>query len=203
MSDLAIWGRRARKLILPTCFVFMRGFFNSYKTKRTLSYYLFTWGVEQRSLHRSFNPTARTCASVHGFVLHRSSINNAGFVAYGVEQEEPWEINMGNEVNTHKGKKRVNEHDNGHPHRISHVHREWGGFICYSWHSLIQPFYPREQSAKYKWALYKCCIGSRKEISVETIDWFNYLQRGPWAIFTFLPGCNTRFRGNWVRTLMF
>lgn len=130
MSDLAIWGRRARKLTLPTCFVFMRGFFNSYKTKRTLSYYLFTWGGEQRSLHRSFNPTARTCASVHGFVLHRSSINNAGFVAYGVEQEEPWEINMGNEVNTHKGKKRVNEHDNVHPHRISHVH-SWGGFISH------------------------------------------------------------------------
>lgn len=46
-----------------------------------------------------------------GFVLRRSSINT-GFVAYGVEQEEPWEINMGNEVNTHKGKKRVSEHDN-------------------------------------------------------------------------------------------
>lgn len=137
------------------------------------------------------------------FVLHRSSINNAGFVAYGVEQGEPWEINMGNEVNTHKGKKRVNEHDNVHPHRISHVHRGRGGFICYSWHSLIQPFYPREQSAKYKWALYKCCIRRRKEISAETIDWFNYLLRGPWVIFTFLPGWTVGFRGNRDKNTMF
>lgn len=61
------------------------------------------------------------------FVLHTSRINNAGFVAYGVEQGKPWEINVGNEVNTHKGKKRVNEHDNVHPHRISHVHRGEAG----------------------------------------------------------------------------
>lgn len=143
------------------------------------------------------------CASMRRFVLHRSSINNAGFVAYGVEQGEPWEINMGNEVNTHKGKKRVNEHDNVRPHRISHVHRGRGGFICYSWHSLIQPFCPREQSAKYKWALYKCCIRRRKEISAETIDWFNYLLLGPWVIFTFLPGWTVGFRGNRDKNTMF
>lgn len=46
---------------------------------------------------------------------YTSCMNSAGFVAYGVEQKEPWEIKMGNEVNTHKGKKRANEHDNANP----------------------------------------------------------------------------------------